>query len=270
MVASDSTDRRRLQLIVVAFHPDLEEVQRLKACLDVLHGSIGYCVVCNDYRQGEAADALEDGSDLFLRLSHNPGYGRAINAAVRELRGRDILAPFLGALNTDLNWEPGSFERLLGWLEEHPEVSLAVPRIVDPEGRVEQLCKRDPTLLALLSRRFFPEDLKPQWLRHYDRWFVMTDRDDTTVFDVPYLSGCCMLMRTAFFDRAGGFDERFFLYLEDADLTRRLRGLGRAVHLPVASVTHSWGRGNHRSLRLTFVNLQSAWMYFSKWGLRLW
>ena len=97
----------------------------------------------------------------------------------------------------------------------------------------------------------------------------MASYDYYQVMDVPYLSGCCMLMRTSAFLAVGGFDESFFLYLEDADLTRRMALMGRTVHLPEASISHYWGRGNHRSKRLTLVNFQSAWIYFRKWGIRL-
>ena len=98
----------------------------------------------------------------------------------------------------------------------------------------------------------------------------MADHDCSQVFDVEYLSGCCMLIRMEAFQSCGGFDERFFLYLEDADLTRSLARWGRCIHLPVASVVHGWGRGNYRNLRLMAVNLVSAWHYFRKWGWQLW
>ena len=265
---------RHLQLILVAFHPSVEEVERLAACLRRLDRRIGYGVVANEFEPGEPVEKLEAGADLFLRCSENLGYGRAVNRAVAALRqaaaaaGQEM-APYLGALNTDLHWFEGTFETALTWLEHHPDVVLAVPQLQDPQGIVQRLCKRHPTLLGLFSRRFWPERFKPRWLRRYDRWYVMADRDYGQVFDVPYLSGCCMLMRTATFLAAGGFDERFFLYLEDADLTRSMASRGRCVHLPLVAVTHHWGRGNHRSWRLTLVNLHSAWMYFCKWGLRL-
>jgi len=67
----------------------------------------------------------------------------------------------------------------------------------------------------------------------------------------------------------GGFDSRYFLYLEDADLTRSMATIGRTIHLPIASVIHYWGRGNYRSWWLVLVNLHSAWIYFRKWGLRI-
>ena len=275
VVGGDLAIERRLVLIVVAYHPSAEEVQRLGRCLAALPPEIGYALVVNGHRPGEAIDRLAEGADLFLPCSENLGYGRAVNRAVSALQqvaaaAGQVMAPYLGALNTDLQWPDGTLEAALAWLDDHRDVVLAVPQLQDPHGVVQKLCKRHPTLLGLFSRRFLPERCKPGWLRRYDRWYVMADRDYGQVFDVPYLSGCCMLMRSSAFLAAGGFDERFFLYLEDADLTRALAFRGRCVHLPLVAVTHHWGRGNHRSWRLTLVNLHSAWIYFRKWGLRWW
>ena len=124
----------------------------------------------------------------------------------------------------------------------------------------QKLCKRHPTLLGLCSR-CLPDRFKPAWLKRYDRWYVMADQDYEEVFEVPYLSGCCMLVRSDAFRRVGGFDERYFLYLEDADITRSLAHDGKCVHLPVAAVVHNWGRGNYQNLRLMLVNIISAWRY---------
>lgn len=256
-------------LIIVAYHPGHEEVTRLAACLATLPREIGYAVVSNDHTPGEPVEALRDGAVCFRTNQHNPGYGRAVNQMVVELKRQQALPAYIGALNTDLAWEQGSIEGLIAWMEENRDVVLAVPQLVDARGVVQQLCKPDPTLLGLFSRRFIPEAIKPGWLKRYDRWYVMADRDYGSIFDVDYLSGCCMLMRSACFERVGGFDERFFLYLEDADITRKFRQHGRTVHLPIRSVIHHWGRGNHRSRRLTLVNFHSAWIYFNKWGWRL-
>lgn len=258
---------RDLLLVLVAYHPSVQEVEQLQACLQGLSSRLGYAVVVNDYRPGEPVERLAPQADAFMTNRDNPGYGRAVNRMVERIGS---LPPYIGVLNTDLSWAEGSFEALLAWLQRHPDVSLAVPQILDLCGRPQQLCKQHPTVLGMFSRRFLPEWLKPPWLKRYDRWYVMADQDGQQVFEVPYLSGCCMLMRTEAFLRAGGFDERYFLYLEDADLTRTLSQEGRCVHLPVASVVHGWGRGNYRNLGLMMVNLASAWCYFRKWGLTLW
>lgn len=266
---------RKLILVVVAFHPSIQEVERLRECLGQSEASIGYAVVVNDYIPGEPVEALRDGADLFLVQSENMGYGRAVNLAMASLSARwakchDSMPSWIGALNTDLYWEKGTFETLLQWLSLRQNVVLAVPAIHDPSGSRIQLCKRDPTLLALISRRFIPHRLKPPALRRYDDWYVMSDMNYEEAFDVPYLSGCCMIIRSRAFCETGGFNERFFLYLEDADLTRRLRRLGRCLHVPIVHVVHIWGRGSHRRWGLTVVNLISALRYFRIWGLRLW
>ena len=266
-VATSTHLKRQLLLLFVAYHPSLSDVQKLKRCLLGLPSEVGYAVVVNDHNSGEPVEQLLDGADFFLKNKDNPGYGRAVNRLVMRMGPK---APYIGVLNTDLSWQSGTFAQLLGWLQQHPQVSLAVPQIVDEAGTPQNLCKQHPTVLALLSRRFIPRCFKPTWLKNYDDWYVMAEQNYQEMFDVPYLSGCCMLIRTDSFYRIGGFDERYFLYLEDADITRSLAREGRCVHLPVASVVHGWGRGNYRDLRLIMVNLISAWHYFSKWGWVLW
>ena len=264
---TDSSEQLKLLLLVVAYHPSTLEVDQLQACLSELPPQVGYAVVVNDHVPGEPAERLEAQAVCFLTNPDNPGYGRAVNRLVVRL---SQLPPYLGVLNTDLSWQLGTFEKLLSWLEEHPDVSLAVPQILDEAGKAQKLCKNNPTVLGLLSRRFLPDWLKPSWLKRYDRWYVMADQNYEEVFEASYLSGCCMLIRSDAFRRAGGFDERYFLYLEDADFTRTLARTGRCVHLPVAGVVHGWGRGNYRNLGLMAVNLASAWHYFRKWGWALW
>ncbi len=256
-----------LLLVFVAYHPSGKEVDNLQSCLSTLSSEIGYAVVVNDHHQGEPVDRLQAKAEYWLANVDNPGYGRAVNRLTASL---EVSPEYLGVLNTDLSWQQGTFSALLSWLELHPDVALAAPQIVDEVQCIQKLCKRNPTVLGLFSRRFVPSWLKPNWLKRYDRWYVMSDQDYLRPFDVPYLSGCCMLMRSDAFLKAGGFDERYFLYLEDADLTRSLKREGRCVHLPIAEVVHGWGRGNYRNLRLMIVNLASSWHYFQKWGWALW
>lgn len=259
--------RRQLLLLFVAYHPSSAEVAKLLHCLSNMSSKLGYAVVVNDYQPGEAVDQLREGADHFLTNSDNPGYGRAVNRLVNQIGD---IPPYLGVLNTDLAWTSGTFETMLSWLQFHPDVCLAAPQILDEDHIPQKLCKQHPTLLGLLSRRFLLDRFKPTFLKRYDRWYVMSDRNYKDVFEVPYLSGCCMLMKSDIFSSVGGFDERYFLYLEDADLTRSMARHGRCVHLPVASVIHDWGRGNYRNMHLLLVNLMSAFHYFSKWGLSLW
>lgn len=258
---------RDLLLLFVSYRTSQLEVNRLRPCLADLEKQIGYAVVVNDYIPGEPIAQLAAKADCFLTNTENLGYGRAVNRLTTEL---GHLPPYIGVLNIDLTWRRGTFEKLLEWMKHQPEVALAVPEIIDEMGTPQKLCKRNPTLLALCSRRFIPTRLKPAWLKRYDRWFAMEDHNYKEIFEVPYLSGCCMLIRSESYCRIGGFDERYFLYLEDADISRRLSLDSRCIHLPIGQVMHKWGRGNYTSLRLVIVNIISAWHYFNKWGWKLW
>ena len=149
------------------------------------------------------------------------------------------------------------------------ECVLLVPKIINPDGSTAYLCKRNPTILALVSRRFIPDSIKTKSLLNYDKNFCMADFSYSTIFEAPYLSGCCMIARSSSFLSIGGFDQRFFLYLEDADLTRRLQLVGRCIHAPFISITHEWQRGSYKSLKLMFYSVYSAFIYFRKWGWKL-
>lgn len=256
-----------LLLLIVSYHTTSSEVLALSACLDSLPAHISYSVIVNHWSKSDPINQLEQKSQSFVRVEENLGYGRAVNRLFSSL---DTLPTYIGILNTDLTWADGTFEDIINYFELNENVSLMVPRILNRLDEVQYLCKRNPTLLALLSRRFIPAYIKPSWLKYYDQWYVMADKDYDSIFESSYLSGCCMIIRTTSFIAIGGFDERYFLYLEDADITRSISRVGRCLHYPRASVVHAWGRGNYKSMRLQFVNLISSFKYFFKWGLELW
>lgn len=255
-----------LHILIVAYHPSELEVCKIKSCLDALRKDIKYSVVINDYIPNEPAEQLEKGAEIFIRNTNNLGYGRAIN----QLCKRFSTSPeYIGILNTDLHWVSGTFERALEWLKDNPEVSLAVPKIINEDGETALLCKHHPTVLGMMSRRFLHKKLKNKWLRDYDSWYVMRNYNYDSIMPVEYLSGCCMIAKYNDFISIGGFDERYFLYLEDADITRSLSTRGACVHMPIVTVVHGWGKGNYRHLSLMAENLISSWKYFKKWGWKI-
>lgn len=258
-----------LHLFFVAYHPSSKDVSTLKGCLDELPKEISYSLIANDFIPGESVSLLARRADAFIAETKNLGYGRAANKIIFQ---KKTLPSYIAIMNTDLSWSKGTFSEIISWLKSNPDVCLAVPKILDSSRITQKLCKQNPTVLGLFSRRFIPNRFKSPWLRSYDFWYTMNNRNYDEVFESPYLSGCCMIIKTKQFMNIGGFDEQFFLYLEDADLTRSLSKNGRCVHLPLqgSEIIHNWGRGSHLSLRLTLVNIISAWKYFSKWGLEIW
>mgnify|MGYP000101886375 CR=1 FL=1 len=82
----------------------------------------------------------------------------------------------------------------------------------------------------------------------------------------PYLSGCFMFFRSEALLALGGFDERFFMYMEDVDLSRRCASKFGNVYYPLAKVTHLHERASHKNINLLKAHLKSTFQYFNKWG----
>ncbi|WP_157046224.1 glycosyltransferase family 2 protein [Geotalea uraniireducens] len=97
--------------------------------------------------------------------------------------------------------------------------------------------------------------------------YEMKDIGYEDICDVEFMSGSFMFCRTDALTAVGGFDDRYFMYLEDADLSRKIQQAGyRTVYFPTAKVTHLWERASYKSLQMTWIHIRSAIAYFNKWG----
>jgi len=147
-------------------------------------------------------------------------------------------------------------------MDEHPEVVMLSPRIVFPESRENQvLGKRNPTPAYLAASRLRKGRLANKILAEY----AMLERDFDKPFEIENATGCFMLIRTETLQKIGGFDERYFLYFEDCDITRMLAKEGKVLYYPGAVVEHVWNRESKKNVRLALVQVQSMMKYFWKW-----
>jgi GT2 family glycosyltransferase len=211
-------------------------------------------------------------SDSRIKYQHlggrNIGFGAAHNL-VRSLE----LGTFHLILNPDIVFPDSTvLKNLVELLEKNPSFSMIQPLICDvhPPHHAQRLCKRNPTLLAQIGRAVLGP-VYHRFFRHYNEWYEMqAEAYGSSLVSSTYLSGAFMLCRTERLCKAGWFDPAFFLYLEDADLTRRLAAYGPCVHCPWVTVYHHWARLNRTRL-VPF--LSAAWsfvIYSRKWGLLCW
>ena len=199
---------------------------------------------------------------LCLSPKRNLGFGAAHNLALRELAP---LGRYHLFVNPDIRMEEGVVSELAAFMEAHPDVGSVMPRVLYPDGSEQRLCKRLPTAFDLFLRRFLGEIGKAVFPV---RWslYEMRDVDLTVTREVPSLSGCIMFVRTAALDAVGVFDERYFLYMEDLDLCRRIGSQYRTVFFPNVAVHHGYAKGSYANPRLLRYHLTSAIHYFNKWG----
>jgi len=190
----------------------------------------------------------------------NLGFGKAHNRVLSQCLDR---SRYHLVLNPDVYFEPDVLEKLFTFMEEHPQAGLVMPKVLYPDGSLQMLCKLLPTPFNLATRRFFPF---PDWIRKMNDVYELKESEYNQLMNVPFLSGCFMFMRTEALKKTGLFDERFFLYAEDTDLSRRIHQQFKTLFYPSAEIYHVHARGSYKNAALTIHNLISAMKYFTKWG----
>lgn len=86
------------------------------------------------------------------------------------------------------------------------------------------------------------------------------------MMNVPYLSGCFMFLRVSVLKEVGLFDERYFMYLEDTDLSRRIHKKYKTIYYPFVHIIHEYSKGSYKNIKLLIYHIHSAIKYFNKWG----
>ena len=199
-------------------------------------------------------------SHEYIHLPTNPGFGSAHNVAIRASKSLGSLYHLV--LNADVSFKFDVLSPMLEYLDAHPEVGQIMPKVLNPDGSIQRLCKLVPTPMNLILRRLLFKKLK--WAS--DRRFEMHDSGYNKIMFVPYLSGCFMLLRQEALDNIGLFDERYFMYPEDIDLTRRMAERYETIFFPDVIVTHEHGAASYKSLQMLLIHLLNIIKYFNKWG----
>ncbi|WP_448665246.1 hypothetical protein ACG3SL_21130 (plasmid) [Sphingomonas sp. CJ20] len=196
----------------------------------------------------------------YRHAGANIGFGAGHNlafAAVAETSDVHFI------VNPDVAFDRGVIATLADVFRCEPAVTAAMPAIQDEQGIPQPLCKALPTPVHLIVRRFVPF----RAIRNaIDATYVLAPLPAEGLIDIPNLSGCFLAVRSATMARIGGFDERYFMYMEDIDLVRRLGDHGRTVFVPGATVVHGHARTSYQFGKLMLVHVRSALRYFGKWG----
>jgi GT2 family glycosyltransferase len=165
-------------------------------------------------------------------------------------------------LNADLRFEPGTGEAILEYLEPRPDVGQVMPLVRYPNGELQYLCKMIPTPFDLIIRRFLPKSFSRKKIIKFELQFTGYDKE----MNVPYLSGCFMFFRVSALKDVGLFDERFFMYGEDIDLSRRMHEKYRTMFFPGASIVHAHAAESRTSKKMLKIHIVNLIRYFNKWG----
>jgi GT2 family glycosyltransferase len=205
-----------------------------------------------------------DNRIIYLHNPSNPGFGASHNIAI--LRSLELQSDYHIILNPDIYFSPGTLENLLEFMEKNKDIGHVMPKILYPNGEFQYLCKTNPTFFDLFSRGFLPRFLKKIIKKRLDKFTYKNADFNNVIYDVPYLSGCFMFFRSTTLEQVGFFDDKFFMYLEDADITRRFLEISRTAYYPGATVYHHYAGLTHKKWKYKWITIQSAFIYFNKWG----
>lgn len=205
----------------------------------------------------------------YLGMTKNVGFGQGNNVGIAQATGR-----YIAITNYDITCFPGALDKLVVYMDAHPDVGIAAPQLLNPDGSVQQSYYRFHTLLTPIYRRLMVGRMS-FGKKHLDS-FLMRDVSMTEPRDIDWALGAFLFIRRSALDRVGLFDKRFFLYFEDTDLCRRFWAHGFKVrYLPQIRMLHLHLRDSANTMgvwalrnKVTRIHLMSALKYFLKYGAK--
>ncbi len=177
-------------------------------------------------------------SVILIQNNRNEGYTIPMNRAMKEADGEYLLI-----LNPDAFVKPKAVAALANFLDLHPEVGIAGPKVLNVDGTFQKSCRRGVArpwnvisyFTGLAAR--FPDNSKYTG-------YHLSHLDENILNEVDGVSGSCMMIRRNLIDKIDCFDERFFAYQEDSDYCFRAKAAGwKIYYVPEAEVIHDAGRG---------------------------
>ncbi|MGN0984427.1 MAG: glycosyltransferase [Gemmiger sp.] len=202
-----------------------------------------------------------DGRVEVCRLGENVGFGRGHNSVLPRL---DSEVHFI--LNPDIVLTEDVLTPLADWLLAHPDAVMATPQLYYPDGRIQHLPRRKPTPWLLLARQLAPR--LGGIFQKTDAHYTMQDEDLSQPRRIEFCTGSFSAVRTEVFRSVGGFDEDYFMYVEDADLTQKMLQKGTVWLVPALHAVHAWHRDPMRDAGKFKMQLVSMGRYFQKWGIK--
>jgi GT2 family glycosyltransferase len=250
--------------ILVNYNAGGELVRALRSIADEMAGRAWEAIVVDNASIDGSAASFEAFAPMvrLVQNAENVGFARGVNQGLAA-----STAPLVLIMNPDCRLVAGAVATLRGVLERYPDCAIVGPRVLNPDGSVQGSARGDPDMLTglfgrtTLLRRLVPS--LPVARRNVVAEDAIRSGEESVVVD--WLSGACMLARRSALTQVRGFDERFFLYWEDADLCRRLRARGHHVrYVPGATAIHRVGQSSSTARTFAIRAFhESAYLYYT-------
>ena len=252
----------QLTCSLVTYNNDFDMLE--KAIKSFLSTQLQVKLFIIDNSPSDKLKLLQNISSAKIEYIHNPtnpGFGAAHNIALKKVKA---ISPYHLILNPDIYFNKGVNESILSFLGERKDIGVLMPKIVYPDNSLQYVAKLLPTPLDFLIRRFIPI----QFIKQKNNIkFELRNSGYDKVMNVPFLSGCYLVVRTEVLGKSNLFDENYFMYFEDIDFCRNIINSGyKSLFYPEVSVVHAHEKKSMTSIRTLKVYFKSMFYYFNKWG----
>ncbi len=247
-----------LTVSIVTYKTELSE---LELCMDSLGAkSVGRIYVIDNASEKRIEEFCKGRKNVEYYPRPNLGYGAGHNFAMRKAMA--LGSKYHLVLNSDVRFDPSILDKAVEFMDSHPDVGQLHPAVYYPNGEVQYTVRLIPTPLDVFGRRFLPNKLFAPRNKHY----TLAKMDRSKVYDIPYHQGSFMFLRCSALEEVGLFDERFFMYAEDIDMSRRIHARFRTLYWPEISIVHDHRAASYHSKKMLGVHIRNLMRYFNKWG----
>ena len=189
---------------------------------------------------------------IIIESSKNMGFGYGHNEIIKQINSDYHLI-----LNPDIEFTENTLTKLSEYMELNHDVVLITPEIRNTDGTVQHLPKIFPKLRYVMSSTV-------PFFKKYRTNYTMSQKTIKKPINIEICTGCFMFARTESLKKINGFDDSFFLYFEDFDLSMRIRKLGRIVYYPLTKVTHVWHRDTKKKIKPSLIQIHSMLRFYTK------
>lgn len=249
----------KISASIVLYKEDLKELQKTIICF--LNTNLSKKLYLIDNTPNKQFQNVFNQQEIeYIGVGKNIGFGAGHNIVLEKIKKH---SNFHLILNPDVTFSKETIPNLILQLEANEKISMIAPKVFFPNGDHQFSCRRYPTILELFARRvpFFKSVFK----KTIDKG-IYKDKNLDIPFFAEYLTGCFQLYKTSDFIILNGFDKRYFLYMEDVDICKKIDTLAKLkLFYPKEKIEHVLKRGSEKRAKLFFRHLFSVVKYFMKW-----
>ncbi|AIN73465.1 glycosyltransferase family 2 protein [Flavobacterium psychrophilum] len=251
----------RVNSSIVLYDNSTEEITKAICCVLSTQQDVKLYLIDNSPTNRLNVLQNIDSRIVYVFNNANIGFGAAHNIALKESIKDQV--QFHVIVNPDIYYTEDVISNMLNFAEKDENIGMMMPQVLNFDGTVQNLPKLLPSPFSVLFRKIkFPKKIYANFIDRYELRFVLKN----TIYNPPILSGCFTLLNIDAVKKVGMYDDKFFMYFEDWDLSRRIHQEYKTIYFPLTSVYHGYESGANRSARLFKVYLKSAFMFFNKWG----